>query len=204
MSRLARSVLVALAVIAAVAAAYVVLTPHDDGVVPPSQAVLEFTPETTPRGLAAAIIDHLGDRTVTSVAVTGKGGTAAVVETTDPAVASVSVFVGSSSTGPYECGTDDGYTRVSCSADGPLLEVVRGAPGGAHPTFIGRANDDFRGDVLIEVHGDSDAPEVSDLVQSLVEDDLVGEVTSEDRNDRGRGLDVVPLQLESSVERVGQ
>ncbi|MFB9314305.1 hypothetical protein [Nocardioides plantarum] len=203
MSRILRSVLAALAILTVVAAAYVVLTPDEDGVVPSSQDVLEFTPETTPRGLAVAIIDHLGDRTITSVAVTGKGGTHAVVETTDPEVASVSVSVRTSTEGPYQCGSDDGYTRVSCSANGPLREVVRRTPGGAAPTVIGHANDDFRGDVLIEVHGDSDTPEVVELVQSLVDDEDLGEVTSQDRNDRGRDLDVVPLRFESTLESVG-
>jgi hypothetical protein len=200
--RLVRSVLVAPAILAAVVAAYAGLAPDDAGEAPSSQTVLEYTPQTTPRGLAMGIIDHLDGRTVTSVAVTGQGGTAAQVTTDDPAVSSILVVVAESTRGPWQCGSDDGFAPVSCQSDGPLREVVRHAPGGTAPTFVGRANDDFRGDVLIELHGDSASPEVEALVQALVDDLDLGLFTTQQRNTRGRDLHVVPLRFESTLEAV--
>jgi hypothetical protein len=194
-SRLVRSVLAAVAILAVVVTAYVGLAPDRDGEAPSSQPVLKFAPQTTPRGLAAGIIDHLDGRTVTSVAVTGRGATVAQVLTDDPAVSSILVVAAESTQGPWRCGSDDGFTPVSCQADGPLREVVRHAPGGTAPTFIGRANDDFRGDVRIEVRGDSASPEVVELVQALVDDEDLGLVTTEERNARGRGLHVETLPV---------
>jgi hypothetical protein len=159
--------------------------------------------DVTPRGLAAGIIEHLGDAKVTYVGGSETDGVlSAMVSTSEPDTASVYVVVyGAPEAAPTRCARDSGYTSLVCKTDGPSTTELglRGNQDNNLPLLIGRVYDASRTSVLFEVWG-TNAESSESLARKLMGDPLLGAVTSRDRNDKGEELSAFePLQLEVSA-----
>lgn len=157
----------------------------------------------TPRGLAAGLLAHLPHADVTYVGGADEDGAISVmVETDSPELGTVGLYVlTESDIGAIACGSDSGYTSISCDADDVSTTDVlaRTNNNDKMPDIMGRFYDASRKNVLVQVWGSSD-DDAESLVRELLKDPLLGAVTSHARNEAGEQLtEFEELQTESSL-----
>jgi len=146
--------------------------------------------QATSRGLAASVMAHIESGEVTSVSGGGEGDTLHVdLGTTGREVTSVFVSVIEPYAGSPACGTDIGFEQVDCTAGPPFSEVVeKKRLGPRTPVYIGRAQSEGRGHVIVEVFGEP-SDEGLALVRALVADPLIGLETTGALNSHGDEID---------------
>ena len=85
----------------------------------------------TPRGLAAAVLEHLDEDQVIGVSGSGDGGLSVMITTRRSSVRTVHVVVAParSKHATRQCGVDSGYIEVECRDARGLYEVVQRAGG---------------------------------------------------------------------------
>lgn len=144
----------------------------------------------TARGLAAAVLAHLDDADQARVTGSDKDDRlVAIVSPTGDDVTSVFVSVTDEGDGGRTCEPDDGFEIVDCDEGPPFGAVMQKAHLEKRtPVYLGRAEDESRGAVLIEVFG-KPSEEGLQLVKDLVADPLVGLETSGALNAKGEKLD---------------
>lgn len=149
------------------------------------------TADTSPRGLAAAVLHHLDEATVTYVGgAGGRDALTASIGLSDPDVTTLYIAVNVDRRAAIDaCGVDFGFQVVECDTGASLREVVvKRGPTCDGPILMGRYDDDDRGSVLVELFGD-DTPANRDLVAELIDDPTVGRTTTTAINAEGAELD---------------
>ena len=144
----------------------------------------------TARGLAVGVLAHLDSDQVTRVGGTTTDESVAVtIETADPVVESVGVFIQPAELqAGHQCGMESTYTTVTCETAPHLMEMgVRKSSKGRMPRLMGRYIGESRGSVLVQIWG-PDTEQARQLVKDLLADPLLGRQTSRSLNDDGERL----------------
>lgn len=151
----------------------------------------EDQPFATPRGLAAAVLTHLGDREVVSVSGSGEEGAVfASVDLQDDDL-DVLFVLATDDLVPAEpqCEAGRGTRVVECATEPSFRQVTVGAHGGRDgPVIVGEVQDDERRTVQVQLFG-RDTPENRALVAGVLDDELVGVRTSTGLNQAGDDLE---------------